>query len=117
MTARTVRRVALALILVCVAAWPQQPVTLPAPPTTVLSGQQAVTASAVALASHALTRGICVTALSTNSISVFVGPSGVTTSTGIELVAKAGYCVAVANSNAIYVIASTTGASVTWSGN
>ena len=86
-------------------------------PAAIISGQQAVTASAVALASNALTKGICIEALSTNSISVFVGPSGVTTSTGIELPAKSSYCTSVANSNALYVIASTTGASVTWSGN
>jgi len=86
-------------------------------PTAILAGQQAVTASAAALATNTLTKGLCIEALSTNTISVFVGPSGVTTSTGIELPAKAGFCIAVANSNDIYVIASTTGATVTWSGN
>ena len=111
------RRIWIIVFLCVTLAFAQQPVTLPNAPATILSGQQAVTASAVALATHTLTRGICVTALSTNAISIFVGPSGVTTSTGIELVATAGYCVAVTNSNAIYVIASTTGASVTWSGN
>jgi hypothetical protein len=93
------------------------PVVLATPPATILAGQQAVTATGTALASNALTHGLCVQALSTNSISVFVGPSGVTTSTGIELPAKSSYCIGVANSNAIYVVASTTGASVTWSGN
>jgi hypothetical protein len=87
------------------------------PAATILSGQQAVTASAVALASNALARGLCVEALSTNTISVFAGPSGVTTSTGIEITPGASYCPAVANSNAIFVIASSTGASITWSGN
>jgi hypothetical protein len=86
-------------------------------PTSILAGQQAVTATAAALASNALTRGLCVEALSTNSISVFVGASGVTTSTGIELPAGASYCPALSNSNELYVVASTTGASVTWSGN
>jgi hypothetical protein len=86
-------------------------------PSSILAGQQAVTASAVALASNALTRGLCVEALSTNTISVYVGPSGVTTATGIELPAGSSFCPAVSNSNEIYVIASTTGATVTWSGN
>ena len=86
-------------------------------PTTLFSGQQAVTGSAATLASQPLSKGMCITALSTNSISVYIGPSGVTTSTGIELPAKASYCLAVSNANAVYVIASTTGASVTWSGN
>jgi hypothetical protein len=86
-------------------------------PTSILAGQQAVTATAAALPSNALTKGLCVEALSTNSISIFVGPSGVTTSTGIELPPKASYCPALSNSNELYVVASTTGASVTWSGN
>lgn len=85
-------------------------------PTSVVAGQQAVTASAAALASNALTRGFCVQALSTNSISVYLGPSGVTTSTGLELPAGASFCPAVSNSNEIYVIATATGATVTWSG-
>jgi hypothetical protein len=86
-------------------------------PGFVVSGQQAVTASAVALSNVTLTKGICVEALSTNSISVFIGPSTVSTTTGIELPAKASYCVSVSNANQLFVIASTTGASVTWSGN
>lgn len=93
------------------------PPLLTGPPATLLSGQQAVTASAVAIASHPLSHGLCVQALSTNTISVFVGPSGITTSTGLELPPKASYCPALANSNALFVIASTTGASITWSGN
>jgi len=113
-----IRRIGIIFVLACATAWAQAPVNvINAPPAAILSGQQSVTASAVALATHTLAKGICVNALSTNSISVFVGPSGVTTSTGFELTAKAGYCVAVANSNALFVIASTTGASVTWSGN
>lgn len=86
-------------------------------PAAVLAGQQAVTGTAAALAANALTKGLCIEALSTNVISVYVGPSGVTTSTGIELSAGSAYCPVVSNSNAIFVVASTTGASVTWSGN
>ena len=86
-------------------------------PATILAGQKAVTATAAALATNTLVNGLCIEALSTNLISVFIGPSGVTTSTGLELAAGATYCPSVSNSNAIYVIASTTGASVSWSGN
>lgn len=86
-------------------------------PGSTFSGQQAVTATAAALATHTLTSGICVQALSTNTISVFVGPSGVTTSTGQEIPPGAASCVALSNANEIYVVASTTGATVTWLGN
>lgn len=89
----------------------------PGPVVPILAGQQAVTASAVALPSHVLAKGVCVEALSTNTISVFVGPTGTTIATGIELAAGSSYCPPVSNSNAIFVVASTTGASVTWSGN
>jgi hypothetical protein len=48
-----------------------------------LSGQQAVTASAAALATNA-TKTVCIAAATTNTINVFVGPSGVSSSTGIS---------------------------------
>ncbi len=79
----------------------------------VLSGQQAVTGSAVALATHAA-KNICVKALIANSLNVYVGPTGVTTATGMELAPGDSLCVPVSNSNLLFVIASTTGASVSW---
>lgn len=82
----------------------------------VVSGQQAVTATAAALASNAA-HGVCVKALAANTIDVFVGPTGVTTSTGYPLSAGDGICYQVSNSNLIFVIASTTGASVAWTVN
>jgi hypothetical protein len=81
--------------------------------STISSGQQAVTALPVALASQ-ISKQACVHALSTNTISVFIGPAGVTTSTGLELVPDEAVCLPVANLNEIYVVASTTGATVTW---
>lgn len=45
---------------------------------TVYANQQAVTASAVALTTRALTNGIVIKAKSTNAGTVFVGASGVT---------------------------------------
>jgi len=83
--------------------------------TAILSGQVAVTATAQALPSNT-TQSVCVKALEANSIKVYVGPSGVTTSNGMELSAGDGWCTSVSNSNAIYVIASTTGASIAWAG-
>jgi hypothetical protein len=81
--------------------------------STYSAGQTAVTATAAALGSNS-TKQVCIEALSTNSISVFIGGSGVTTSTGFELKAGAGKCMPLTNTNQIYVVASTTGATVTW---
>ncbi len=78
-----------------------------------LAGQQAVTATAANLGANA-THTVCITALSTNTIPVYVGGSGETTSTGFPLNAGDAYCWQVTNSNLLYVIASTTGASVAW---
>jgi len=80
---------------------------------TVLSGQQAVTGSAVALATNTA-RAACVKALVSNSINVFVGPTGITTSTGYLLAPGESVCFPVTNTNLLFVIASTTGASVSW---
>lgn len=77
------------------------------------SGQQAVTGSAVALATQA-SKFVCVSASVGNTINVYVGPSGITTSTGFELAPGGGYCAYLSNVNLFYVIASTTGAKVTW---
>jgi len=80
---------------------------------TVLSGQQAVTGSAVALGTNT-TKTACVKALIGNTINVYVGPSGITTSTGMELAPGQSVCLPVTNTNLLFVIASTTGASVSW---
>ena len=80
---------------------------------TVLSGQQAVTGSAAALATNTA-KTACVKALIGNTINVYVGPSGITTSTGMELAPGEIVCLPVTNTNLLYVIASTTGASVSW---
>jgi len=101
------------------ATWDRQPgdttgtfVTI-AGGTVALSGQQAVTASAVALATN-VAKQVCVKALASNLINVFVGPSGITTSTGYLLAPGEGICPSLSNTNLLYVIASTTGASVSW---
>jgi hypothetical protein len=102
-----------------------QPVSLATAPTTPtqpsgfgsgVTNQQAVTASAVALPSNAV-HGVCVKALSANTIPVYVGFSGVTTSTGYQLNAGDSVCGQLSNTNLIFVIATTTGASVAFFGN
>lgn len=90
--------------------------TQPAGFGSIVSFQQAVTASAVVLASNSV-HGFCVKALPTNSITVYVGPTGVTTSTGYPLAAGDNICFQGSNTNVAYVIATTTGASVAVSGN
>jgi hypothetical protein len=82
---------------------------------TLIGFQQAVTASAVALSTNS-SHSFCVTALPANTINVYVGPSGVTTSTGLPLQPGQTACWALSNTNLVYVIASTTGASVSVSG-
>jgi hypothetical protein len=82
--------------------------------TSLITGQKAVTATAAALPPNVLTRGITVEAKSTNTAVIYVGGPGVTTSTGLELPAGAAVTLQVANSNAIYVVAVSTGQTVTW---
>jgi hypothetical protein len=76
------------------------------------SGQQAVTGTAAVVTGTSY-GSICIKALNGNGINVYLGGPGVTTSTGMELGAGNVYC-APNNSNMFYVVASTTGASVSW---
>jgi hypothetical protein len=82
----------------------------PTNPSTIYSAQQTVTTSAVALASQALSNGIVLTADPGNSAVIFVGPAGVTTSTGYKLQPGNSVSYGVTNASAIYIIsaASTT---------
>jgi hypothetical protein len=79
----------------------------------VLSNQQAVTNAAVALATNT-SRNICVKALAANTANVYIGPTGITTATGMELAAGDAYCGPVSNTNLIFVIATAGGQSVSW---
>jgi hypothetical protein len=78
----------------------------------VQSGQQAVTASAALLTGMSY-GSVCIKALNGNTINVYLGGAGVTDATGMELSPGNSYC-APNNSNTFYIIASTTGASVSW---
>ena len=85
-----------------------------APNGSFLSGQQAVTGTAAALASNPA-KNVCVKALIGNTINVYIGTTGVLTTTGDELTPGEGRCFTLSNTNLIFVVASTTGASVSWS--
>lgn len=81
----------------------------------VYNGQQAITGTAAALANQPL-KTICIKALHANTIPVYVGNASVTTGNGMELQPDQSYCQAVVNANQFYIVATTTGASVSWLG-
>lgn len=69
--------------------------------------QTSIGTSAVQLASNTSTKGVLVKAKSTNTGIIYVGnSSGVTSSTGFELLAGEAVFVPVDNSNKVYCIAS-----------
>lgn len=68
------------------------------------NNQATVGTSAAALPSNALINGVIVQALSTNTVSIYIGGSGVTTSTGFELQPGQATSIAVNNTNLIYAI-------------
>jgi len=79
--------------------------------TSIVTGQQAVTATAVALPSNSA-KQVCIKVLMAGTQTVYFGPSGVTTSTGQELSPGDAACLALDNTNRIYVIAGGTGSTV-----
>jgi hypothetical protein len=79
----------------------------------VLSGQQAVTATAAALPSNP-SKTVCVASSINNSILVYVGPAAITTATGFFLAPGQSTCQPLSNTNLLSVVASTTGATVAW---
>lgn len=97
-----------------------QAVTTPTPAVPI-TGQQAVTAAAVALPSRTLLNGIVIKAKPSNAGTVFVGGTGVTTTydgtgTGYPLVAGEAMSFAVANLNSIFIVG-TAGDVVSFGGN
>lgn len=85
-------------------------------PSTIINGQQTVTTSPMALSTNALSEGIIIEALSTNTVSVFIGGSGVSTSTGIELQPGASVSAAISNVNKLFVICASGSPVVSWLG-
>ena len=84
----------------------------PLPRGASLSGQQSVTGTAVNLGAHTVGGGFCVVADIGNTITIYVGPTGTTTSTGFPLVAGQAACNNLGNTNELFVVASTTGATI-----
>ncbi len=85
-------------------------------PSTLVSGQQTVTTTAAALPNKTLSQGVILESLSTNTVSIFVGDSSVTTSTGVELQVGAALSAAVSNLDVIYVICASGSPVITWLG-
>lgn len=80
------------------------------------TGRQTVTTTATALASHAAGE-FCVKADDENgTVAVYFGAAGVTTATGQKLNAGESTCLRLSNTNKFFVVASTTGAEVTYHG-
>lgn len=71
---------------------------------TVVQFQQTTTASAVVLPTHILTNNLMCKALITNTGTVYIGGSNVTTSNGWPLIAGEGVPYGVANSNMLYIV-------------
>lgn len=89
---------------------------LQAPLAALLSGQQAVTNAAAALATTTI-KTICVKNLLTSTASVYIGPTGISTSTGHELGIGETWCGNVGNANEVFVIAAANSTStVSWVG-
>ena len=103
----------LALLFVLVPARSQN--SNPSGNAQIYNGQQAVTGTAAALASQPL-KTFCIKALHANTIAVYVGNSSVSTANGMELQADQSWCANIDNANRVYVVATTTGASVSWIG-
>lgn len=87
---------------------------LPAAPVT---GQQVLTTAAVALPASVLSNGITVTALSTNTGTVYVGAAGVTAATGYPLSAGQSFSFAVANASGISILGTNATDRVAFAGN
>ena len=87
------------------------------PSATINIGQttSAVTATQLTASSIAMTNGIVIQALSTNTASVFIGNSSVTTANGFELTAGSSLTISPSNINLVYVIGSNATDKVCWS--
>ena len=84
---------------------------------TVNIGQttSAVTAVQLSASSTVPTNGLIIQALSTNTASVFIGNSGVTTANGFELTAGSSVTISPSNINLVYVIGTNATDKVCWS--
>jgi hypothetical protein len=103
--------ISLILVVTVILAFPPRPAQAQAV-GYVTSGQQSVLAT-TAVVTGTSYGSICIKALQGNAINVYLGGPAVTISTGMELAPGNSYC-APSNQSEFYVVASTTGASVSW---
>jgi hypothetical protein len=75
----------------------------------------AVTATQLSSSSIAMTNGVVIQALSTNTASIYIGNSGVTTANGFELTAGSSLTISPSNINLVYVIGTNATDKVCWS--
>lgn len=87
--------------------------TTPGALTSIVTGQQAVTATAAALPTNTAKR-VCLKVLIGGTQTVAFGPSTVTTANGQVLDAGDAWCGGLDNSNRIYVVSSATGSTVSF---
>lgn len=100
----TIKRISL-ILTVCIAAFADQ---------IFQTGQQAVTGTATKLP-NLNTQNVCLKVIPAGTQVVYVGSSAaVTTSTGYPLSAGDSVCMVVNNLNQIYVVATTTGSTMSW---
>jgi len=87
------------------------------PSATINIGQttSAVTATQLTASSIAMTNGVVIQALSTNTASVYIGNSSVTTANGFELTAGSSLTISPSNINLVYVIGTNATDKVCWS--
>ena len=85
--------------------------------SSISSGQATVGTVAVQLTSIVLKQGVIIKAANSNSGTIYLGTSGVTTSAGFELGAGESVTLPITNTNLIYAIANTTGQIISFIGN
>ena len=80
-----------------------------------VSGQFSVTTTPQQLPAHGTISGVLINNLSTDSISIFVGPAGVTATTGIEVVkSNPPVLIPVTDSSVLWVVTASSTATLTY---
>ena len=91
--------------------------TVSANPSAIVAGRQTCSTTATALPSVALTNGPVIQALSTNTGKVYIGPLGVTTTTGYPLVAGQPISYGVQQLSAVFIVCDNATDIVAFTGN
>lgn len=86
-------------------------------PSMIVAGQQTAGLSAVALPAQAIVNGVVLKAPASNAAAIYVGPSGVTSSTGFPLNPGESISYAVTNLSAIFLIGSNATDLLAYTGN